>query len=316
MTQLEPAPEAASAQPAQDRGFRPDIQGMRALAVSMVVVYHLHPSLLPGGFAGVDVFFVISGFLITGHLLREYRKTRQDRPARLLGPPGQAADARGGPRADRHLGRLPRWCCPPPSWPTPRPRSGPARCTTRTGSSPGTRSTTSSQTARPRPVQHFWSLSVEEQFYLGWPLLFLLAALAASVTIAAAGRHAGRRTTPGPRARGHLSCLLAAAVVAGSLGYSVYYTRVNPAARLLRDDHPDLGAGPRRAAGAAARAGQPRGWAARRARLGRAGPGDRVGVRAQRHRRLPRAARPAPRGRRRAADPRRLGGRPRSGRTG
>src|SRR6202044_4201122 len=50
-------------------------QGMRALAVGMVVVYHLYPSLLPGGFAGVDVFFVISGFLITGHLLREYHKT-------------------------------------------------------------------------------------------------------------------------------------------------------------------------------------------------------------------------------------------------
>src|SRR5262249_11749212 len=56
-------------------GFRPDIQGMRALAVAMVVIYHLWPSSLPGGFAGVDVFFVISGFLITGHLLREYQKT-------------------------------------------------------------------------------------------------------------------------------------------------------------------------------------------------------------------------------------------------
>jgi len=46
------------------RGFRPDIQGMRAIAVVMVVIYHLHPSWLPGGFAGVDVFFVISGFQI------------------------------------------------------------------------------------------------------------------------------------------------------------------------------------------------------------------------------------------------------------
>ena len=55
-------------------GFRPDVQGLRALAVTMVVVYHLYPSLVPGGFAGVDVFFVISGFLITGHLWREYRK--------------------------------------------------------------------------------------------------------------------------------------------------------------------------------------------------------------------------------------------------
>src|ERR1700752_5458648 len=57
------------------RGFRPDIQGLRAIAVTLVVVYHLWPSVLPGGYAGVDVFFVISGFLITGHLLREHQQT-------------------------------------------------------------------------------------------------------------------------------------------------------------------------------------------------------------------------------------------------
>src|SRR5262245_44157507 len=67
--------KATAGEKQKERGFRPDIQGMRALAVGMVVIYHLYPSLLPGGFAGVDVFFVISGFLITGHLLREYHKT-------------------------------------------------------------------------------------------------------------------------------------------------------------------------------------------------------------------------------------------------
>ena len=44
---------------------------MRALAVSLVVLYHVVPVRLPGGYVGVDVFFVVSGFLITAHLLRE-----------------------------------------------------------------------------------------------------------------------------------------------------------------------------------------------------------------------------------------------------
>jgi peptidoglycan/LPS O-acetylase OafA/YrhL len=50
-------------------GHRSDIQGLRALAVALVVCFHLWPHRLTGGFVGVDVFFVISGFLITGHLL-------------------------------------------------------------------------------------------------------------------------------------------------------------------------------------------------------------------------------------------------------
>jgi peptidoglycan/LPS O-acetylase OafA/YrhL len=49
--------------------FRSDIQGLRAIAVALVVIYHLWPEPLSGGYAGVDVFFVISGYLITSHLL-------------------------------------------------------------------------------------------------------------------------------------------------------------------------------------------------------------------------------------------------------
>ena len=53
------------------RGFyRPDIDGIRALAVLAVVAYHYSPANFPGGFIGVDVFFVISGYLITGILLK------------------------------------------------------------------------------------------------------------------------------------------------------------------------------------------------------------------------------------------------------
>ncbi|RWM85056.1 MAG: acyltransferase, partial [Mesorhizobium sp.] len=51
--------------------FRPDIEGLRALAVAGVVAFHFGLSDLPGGFTGVDIFFVISGYLITGQLLRE-----------------------------------------------------------------------------------------------------------------------------------------------------------------------------------------------------------------------------------------------------
>lgn len=53
------------------RTFRPELQGLRALAVGLVLLYHLWPNRVSGGFVGVDVFFVVSGFLITGHLYRE-----------------------------------------------------------------------------------------------------------------------------------------------------------------------------------------------------------------------------------------------------
>ena len=55
--------------------FRLELQGLRALAVGLVLLYHLWPNHLSGGFVGVDVFFVVSGFLITGHLYRELSQT-------------------------------------------------------------------------------------------------------------------------------------------------------------------------------------------------------------------------------------------------
>jgi peptidoglycan/LPS O-acetylase OafA/YrhL len=212
-------PAATPPEGPRQRGFRPDIQGMWALAVGMVVVYHLYPSLLPGGFAGVDVFFVISGFLITGHLLREYHKTgkvalldfwgrRAKRlvpaaalvltvtwiGARLLLPATQLADTAAQIRASALYFQ---------NWQL---------------ASDSVNYLQASSAAS--PVQHFWSLSVEEQFYLGWPLLFLLAAL-----VALTARRPQER-----RARGHrVALLLAGAVVAASLGYSVYYTHANPA---------------------------------------------------------------------------------------
>ncbi|WP_232050200.1 acyltransferase [Actinoplanes sp. OR16] len=56
-------------------GFRPDIEGLRAVAVTLVVLAHAGVGRVEGGYVGVDVFFVISGFLITGLLLGEHRRT-------------------------------------------------------------------------------------------------------------------------------------------------------------------------------------------------------------------------------------------------
>src|SRR5699024_8061764 len=55
--------------------FRPELQGLRALAVGLVLLFHLWPSYVRGGFVGVDVFFVVSGFLLIEHLCRELSST-------------------------------------------------------------------------------------------------------------------------------------------------------------------------------------------------------------------------------------------------
>lgn len=57
------------------KSFRLELQGLRALAVGLVLLFHLWPEHVSGGFVGVDVFFVVSGFLITGHLYRELSQT-------------------------------------------------------------------------------------------------------------------------------------------------------------------------------------------------------------------------------------------------
>ena len=57
-------------------GYRPDIDGLRAVAVAAVIAFHAFPSLAPGGFIGVDVFFIISGYLISGLIFGQLKRGR------------------------------------------------------------------------------------------------------------------------------------------------------------------------------------------------------------------------------------------------
>lgn len=76
LSSVETRPHGGRPETASSEGYRLDIQGLRAIAVLSVVIYHGFPQLLPGGFVGVDVFFVISGFLITGILYRDMQSGR------------------------------------------------------------------------------------------------------------------------------------------------------------------------------------------------------------------------------------------------
>ncbi|MCY9782518.1 acyltransferase [Nocardiopsis sp. EMB25] len=159
------------------RRFRPEVQGLRALAVLLVLVYHLDPRLLPGGYVGVDVFFVISGFLITSLLYRE--ATGKGRVAlgrfyvrrvrRLLPAATVVLVATGA--ASLVLLPLPRLA--DTAWQLVASAAYVENLYLADQAVDYL-----SAEAPPSPVQHFWSLSVEEQFYVVWPLLFAVWALA------------------------------------------------------------------------------------------------------------------------------------------
>lgn len=155
-------------------GFRSDIEGMRAIAILFVALYHAGLSLLPGGFVGVDIFFVLSGYLITGILVREIentgkvdfvtfyaRRTRRLLPAaacviiatvlaaQFIFPPQELVSlAKDAVSTSLYASNL--WF---------------AHISTDYLSADAAKS----------PLLHSWSLSVEEQFYVVWPLFVLLA---------------------------------------------------------------------------------------------------------------------------------------------
>lgn len=193
-------------------GFRTDIQALRALAVSLVVLNHLWPARLTGGYVGVDVFFVISGFLITSHLTKELmhsgrirlssfyaRRVRRLMPAALsvlafvlVGVWVFLPFTRWTEAVHEVIGSIfyvENWLLA-------------ARAVDY-----------SAMNQSATVVQHYWSLSVEEQFYLAWPVVLILLALAA--------RCRGWRTE---------SVLFLGVCTVGilSLIYSTYFTFVAP----------------------------------------------------------------------------------------
>ncbi|MGH3246421.1 MAG: acyltransferase family protein, partial [Trebonia sp.] len=233
MTVVVPAATGASdgtRGPGGSQGFRRDIQGLRAIAVAMVVIYHLYPAALPGGFAGVDVFFVISGYLITGHLWRGYARTGKvgladfwGRRARRL-VPAAALVLTVTWIASRIIEPATQLAN------TARQILASALYFQNWQLSSDAVSYLKSNDAA-SPVEHFWSLSVEEQFYLVWPLLFLLAAFLTAVFMnrrADAAR--AERRDQRARTRGAVVGVLLAALVIASLAYSVYETNANASA--------------------------------------------------------------------------------------
>jgi peptidoglycan/LPS O-acetylase OafA/YrhL len=161
-----PAPVARSR--AEPGRHRPDIQGLRAIAVLLVVLGHAGVPGLAGGYVGVDVFFVISGFLITKLLLREDRisfsRFYARRAVRLL--PASTLVALTTLAAS--------W-----QWLPPARMAGLAYdALSAAGYAINVRlaavATDYFANPAPSPFQHFWSLAVEEQFYLCWPVLIVV----------------------------------------------------------------------------------------------------------------------------------------------
>jgi peptidoglycan/LPS O-acetylase OafA/YrhL len=188
----------------------PEIQGLRAVAVLAVLIYHLWPGVLPGGYVGVDVFFVISGYLITGSLFKEFdgtgrisiagfyaRRIQRLLPAATLICLAVAATIPIFPRA--------QW--------TDIANSLVASALYGQNWFLAAQAVDYLADDAKGPMNHFWSLSVEEQYYIVWPLI-LLPVL-----------HLARRTRLSPRAAFGWFVVL---IGLGSLAYSVWLTPLDP----------------------------------------------------------------------------------------
>ncbi|MFI7607507.1 acyltransferase family protein [Micromonospora sp. NPDC049366] len=199
--------------------FRGDIEGMRAVAVLLVLVGHAGLAGLPGGFVGVDVFFVISGFLITGLLVKELAETGRlsiagfyARRVRRLLPAAAVVLLASLLLAYLFLPRL-RWAST--GWDVVA--SGLYVMNWRLA---GQAVDYLQADEAPSILQHFWSLAVEEQFYLLWPMLLI------AVTWGLFRRR-GRKAVD--RRRFERRLLIGLALVGiPSLAWSTYLSEANP----------------------------------------------------------------------------------------
>ncbi|MFC0582684.1 acyltransferase family protein [Micrococcoides hystricis] len=161
-------------------GFRPEIQGLRAIAIAVVLLFHLWPNRITGGFVGVDVFFVISGYLITGHLFKELLQTGKIRLGRFWS------------RRIRRL--LPLsftvlifsfitmlLLMPGTTWSTNIRHIVASTLYVENWALAFDAVDYLAQTDEGNMVTHYWSLSIEEQFYVFLPLILLAAVFLATM---------------------------------------------------------------------------------------------------------------------------------------
>lgn len=164
---------AAAGAPPADAGFRGDIEGLRGIAIALVLLYHAAVPLFRGGYVGVDVFFVLSGYLITGLIVRELSATGSvslpafyARRARRILPAAAVVLVVTVAVAAVVL---------PALLVVDVANDGLAAALYASNLRFAYQATDYLQSElAPSPLLHYWSLGVEEQFYLFWPALLLL----------------------------------------------------------------------------------------------------------------------------------------------
>jgi peptidoglycan/LPS O-acetylase OafA/YrhL len=192
-----PQPSENIVEPTRERlVFRTDIAGIRGIAVMLVTLCHFGVPGFSGGFIGPDLFFVLSGYLITGLLVKEYARNAYDRSVRTRlskQRKRRKRSTRGKIAVGEFYLRRARRILPASLFVLlcvniyARTSLNPLQVAQIKSDSWWTllfganidflRQSTDyfAQTSTVSPLQHYWSLAVEEQFYLVWPLLFLTA---------------------------------------------------------------------------------------------------------------------------------------------